>query len=401
MNSTRSFFEQSRRLIHVTTNDWRDAVFASLTSDPINYIYSIAFSLAFCPSLKSQDDFTASSELFDLLDDLIYDTDTLPPDELLARRLVTKREHDESMHSFLNHMDGMTESIRKKYVTVIYEENIKQNTIQPENTRMKLTDVEMKEVSNVLTNVSKETTLPLPVAMNVSRVVTTFNDMQPQEWTTINKNSSYISTWDIIEIYLRYAPIYYKYKSLRSIIERCEKTRGIKIYPIYMPAGCIWQGGTSQLLWIVLHTIASLCVERQNLYVRRLIVVLKYLKYFILCAHCKIHWNENLGIEYFTWLENQTNVIIERRLPIDLLLLRVHNAIARNSTSSRALSDNTLAEVALDYRHFARYALLQRTKDPTKSLGDESYVPRYLDNNENNFNNLLFAATTRFPLGWW
>lgn len=282
--------------------------------------------------------YVASSELFNLLDDHVRETTHMSSSEIRSTRCIDSESFARANQSYAR--------------TCAQLEPLCERCI--DDAALSSDDRETIASSLETLDNSYYASSGLPFPINVDGSVTVRSLLNDSiEMTDTNTNSVIWSS--TTQRYARYAYVLARYRSLEPMMSRVESERSVKLFPIILPLGSAWQSGTSQLLWILLHTICALSISRANDHLIRLLIVLKNLSFFIWCGDCAHHWSLNGGNDYFDRLSHLPNV---SKLPIDIVVAKCHNTVA--IVSNRRLCDWTVARLIEDYREFAERRVLRR-----------------------------------------
>lgn len=411
-----AIFAQSRSLSYLTDDSWRDALFELLVERPVDTLYSIAFSIAFSPTFgvtssssstysekkkdsvaadattleRSRATFVASRELFDLLDDSIRDesstlSSTAANDtnegKLLDGRCVTLesfadanrtyatscKEIEKFVESYLLSADEHRSSSSQVSDDVAVSAEFvgsseKNEEILPDDrARMMRTFERLNEYSSLLPFALNAGCSRVSKRFDVGAIAESSSQCLLREPYDFSENDATVrsTAWTPAELFVRYAYTLARFDSFESVRENIRRERGVRLFPLLVPVGSVWQSGSSQLLWILLHTLCALSVARRNVYLSRLLVLLKNLSFFVWCGECKFHWRANLGDEYLA-LYSRLDEYARERFPIDIVLMRCHNTIAANGRLNRQLRAWTIAQLVMDYREFVDRSVLQR-----------------------------------------
>lgn len=380
-----AIFAQSRSLTYLTDDSWRDALFDLLVERPVDTLYSIAFAIAFSPTFgvtslsensvetleKSRATFVASRELFDLLDDSIRDSSEDSSErELLDDRCVTiesfveaNRTYETSCKEIERFVESYLSPDSRPSQVSDFSETPENEIAADDRERMVRTFERLNEYSSLL-----------PFALNAgcSRIARRFDVREiaesssrsllkePYDFSERGKDATMPNiAWTPADLFVRYAYTLARFDSFESVRENIRRERGVDVFPLFVPVGSVWQSGSSQLLWILLHTLCALSVARRNVYLSRLLVLLKNLSFFVWCGECKLHWRANLGDEYLA-LYARLDEYARERFPIDIVLMRCHNTVAANGRLNRQLRAWTIAQLVMDYREFVDRSVLRR-----------------------------------------
>lgn len=363
-NDYQKYFQFSRTLSPLINSNWISKIFDNLENKPRDTLYSIAFYLSFIPNehFQSEESFSIASELFNLLDDLLNETDTLTIDELNKNRIFTfdfyKREIKEKDYKIFN-------TIKDNYLK--FTNNLKNiNFESDENFINNLSIEETKEIININNKLSLiNNYIHIPNNLMGSILLKGNNEKNIKD--NNNNNNIYFYEMTNIRRYLHYKDTLTRYEQLDFIIKLIENKRNINIIPILLPNPNIWQVGDSSILWILLHTITFLCRSRGNIYNYRLIVLLKNLSFFIKCVECNRNWIRTGGEGYFNYLYNIQNNLIYT-IPLDIVLLKIHNNISRHCPIQKILKNNEIIELYNDYYLFVNKNILKRPVKPIDKL---------------------------------
>lgn len=411
-----AMFEQSKQMRHATCDSWIRSVYGFLESRPIDAIYSVAFSVAFGVPFKQRDAFLASSELFDLLDDLLRDTSELTSDEIVVSHCATYDEFKQSVETFDSSIEPFA-SVMKMYNRRLRNEDATEHIVN------ETVQTDAMFVATKLTEGSKLVRVPLNRACSDStsfattydyvltdksvdaavttssfRLANTPNSSRSALQSSIvdatsrakatnpaSASSSFsISTRDVdvdasltvnpFEMYSMYAWSVHWFAATRNIRDEIHAVRNVTVEPIYLPRGSAWQHGASQLLWILLHTIAALCVVRSNVFVKRFLTLLENLSFFIWCGTCAMHWEKYGGKDYFARL-SQLPDELRNNCCVDAALILRHNEVSINSILSRPVNGTVVNKLILEYRSFAN-ALLRRSNADDDDYSLAATTPR-------------------------
>lgn len=359
-----------------TSYRWQSKIFDLLSDNNTakSAIYSIAFHLTFYhfqlnqkTSAESEDlkkSFLQIRELFDLLDDLMNGVG-LSERELLKSRLVSFQDMMDVKNrgknlderkiwleigdEFMEYVKNNTSKYATRKVSAMADENFLMNNIQPFPARIHLMESVLKKLQYYHDN-------SIPLMDNLLGTKSYDDPIDPEEEKSDFEGFSRFSPF---RRFLDYYPSLETYELLREIMDRINESRGIDLFPILLPVPLVWQGPTSKLLWILLHTIMALCRAQNNAYTRRCVYLLIHLRMFILCLSCEQNWADNRGGEYFTYFKTLPKEILYK-VPIDILLLKIHNKIATHSHFASLLQINEFYNVYLDYKEFVEINLLKR-----------------------------------------
>lgn len=375
-------FALSRKLSQVVARDWSDATFNILESDAINALYSMAFSLSFTPTFGYRDIndeskeafFVASRELFDLVDDHLRDTDVMTVREILASRCVDRNlfvaanddyaRRGKDLDAVIDRSTGGGGVERRdddksdmlKLFEVLNELRVRYPNMQPYILNPTATRTTKTFDVKALELASYDRWLDTPYSRIVGNDDAATAVANDDEWTPV-------------QMYARYAYAYERYVSLQPLVRAVETARpGVKIVPMFAPAGSAWQAGTSQLLWTVIHALCALSVARRNEHIVRILVLLRNVSFFIWCGECAQHWLALKGNEYFEYLSSLSRSKLAL-LPIDIIVAKCHNTIAANSHAARRLHDWSIGQLVMDYREFTERSLLRRRPNVCARLG--------------------------------
>lgn len=354
-----------------TTTEWHDTLYDYMIDRPRDALYSIAFYLAFAASIpRTDEEFVACAELFNLLDEHLRDTDTLTLDEIRQSRCVNRDDIVQARERFDESSVRVRNNLERWFAP-------RDDGYAMEKTN--LTIDEARDVERVVARVND--VLPLnvdPVDKRVSSPRLDASELRADRIVyprqVLKDMTTRDTTMSTIGIYAMYAYTCDSYEALDDIVENIRRLRGITISPVYLPRYTAWQRGPAQLLWILLHSICALSVERDNLYIGRLLVLLEHLKYFIWCPQCADHWETNGGSAFHSYLRKLPRSIQER-IDIDVSLARCHNFITSTIGRNEALSELRLARILREYRIFVRDAALKRsTINTDKRIDAESTI---------------------------
>lgn len=362
------FFQESRSLTPMVAKEWLISLFDLVSSNAENArdtIYSMAFYISYfnIHSTRNSESFAVSSELFDLLDDLIRQTDAMTCSDLRKSRMFTYQELKECNERYINcDLLKNNERLQKLYMEEMnnggdckFDESFDEEFLMKN-----MTLEQQRNIERLLQKLHNSSVLPLFYNLVGTRV--------EQRDSVNNSNNSNTENYLFKKLtplrrYMHYVNCVKRYDYLEGIIKKIKLKRNVNIIPIYLPDPRVWQTGTSCLLWIVLHTIATLSVSRGNIYNCRLIVLLKNLSFFIWCGECFGNWKLYGGEAYFEYLYN-IHTPLKYHIPLDIVLLRIHNNIARHCPLADALNEKQLLEIYRDYKEFIDTQLLKRPHIP-------------------------------------
>lgn len=379
-------FAQSRQLKHAVCDEWMRSLFDFANNRPLDAAYSIAFAISMDPIYSSENAFKATIELFDLLDDFVRDTDALTVNEVLTSHCVTYRDYSEANVLY----DSLSEPMRRVYDALrvtnanesdderadrIYE-NIDHGDVAQVIRYLKYAvDKRIVSVpanracseialsSDLETMLNKTGSLEassLSESYDVTKIATlidvkTFIQMSKvsNERTKLNDNS--------IALYTAYASCVKRFESTRHVRNAIARSRGVRIEHIILPRGSAWQRGTSQMLWMILHTIAALCCSRSNCYLDRFLVVLRNLSFFVWCGECASHWETYGGRNFFEYV-SRLPITLKSSIRIDVTLAIRHNEVSTlyNAVLGEPVNKSTVFRLVQEYRDFVAIGLLRR-----------------------------------------
>lgn len=311
---------------------------------------------------------------------MLCDTDALTPDEVLSSRCAS---YDDT---YLAQRKLTFQRLNDLHL-------LEERWRNAEN--YQLTETERETVSDVFLELAKysrkDATPPLLANMTGSAVFTkeAFDDIGDELRLTENLPVKTFAShsehpmdrpFTRFETFMQYAPSVYRARAIENSIARTVITkRGIRLQMPLLPSFGAWQGGRSQILWLTLHLIAAMCHRHRNVFLCRLFVLLRNLDFFILCTNCRWHWHHDGASEYVQYLANLPERI-RKHLPIDVIIVQLHNRVAYRSSKYGRLDNESLVDVTFDYRKYVHEVLFggQRYYDeqwlPSLSTDEASNV---------------------------
>lgn len=230
------------------------------------------------------------------------------------------------------------------------------------------------EMICVFNELNKHANLPLILNVNASRTIQHFDvDAVAHADDETLMRSSYnfdsldngktvagctvaVPAWTPMQLYVRYAYALFRSQSLEPIAHVRTASR-------YSPCLFRWEARSrpvaARRICLLMHTLCALSVARRNVYLNRLLGILKNFSFFVWCGECSQHWLANGGNEYFD-LYSKFGEHVHERLPIDIVMARCHNTVATNGRLNRRLSAWILAQIVIDYREFVDRLVLRR-----------------------------------------